>query len=177
MLKPLVNLEDIRTRHDATEFILQPTIQTSVGVLLSLLQKIGPVDKILLRIQKCTTKPNDFLVLTTTLSGAISIDNVLRNDILSHLHTLPISSNCLQYFSELHSECNVEELIDLRQRITDAVDAELTTENKAEMVVIRHGFDEELDFLKEQFECLDITLAKLAKFLYNKHSQLHDTTP
>ena len=175
MLKPLINLEAIRTRHDATEFFLHPTMQTSVGVLLSLLKNVGPIDKILLRIQKCTTKPNDFLILTTTLSAAISISNVLRNDILSFMDAQqPDSSKnlCSQYFSELHSQCNVEDLIDLRERITAIVDVELTIENKKATLVIRHGFHEELDLWKEQYEYLEDTLAELANHLFQKHNQL-----
>lgn len=166
MLKPLIDLDAIRTRHDAIEFVLEPTIQTSVSVLLSLLPKFGPIDKILLRIQKCTAKPKDFLVLTTTLSAAISMNSVIRNDII------PVSSKCTQYFSDLHSQCHVEELIGLRQCIMNVIDVELTVDNKAETVGIRRGFDEELDILKEQFEYLDITLAEVAEVLYNKHGQL-----
>ncbi|VEU35637.1 unnamed protein product [Pseudo-nitzschia multistriata] len=184
MLKPLTNLENIQTRQDAIELFLQPSMQASVGVLIGLLQKVGPVDKILMRIQKCTVKPTDFLVLTTTLSAAISIGNVLRNDLLASMnHTTappqqgPNSFSCdhqYSFFSELCIECNVEVMIDLRERITNTIDSELTLEEKGASVVIRHGFHEQLDGWKEQYECLEETLAEAAKDLYHKYGQQLD---
>jgi DNA mismatch repair protein MSH5 len=181
MLKPLISLEGIRTRQDATELFLQSGMQTSVGVLLGLLPKVGPIDKILIRIQKCATKPQDFLVLTTSLSAAISIASVLRNDVLSlmeaaaHAHSSEVSLStplAFQFFSELHLQCNVEALIDLRERINRILDSELMMENKGSFVVIHHGFHEQLDAWKEEYECLEDTLREVAKDLFHKHGQL-----
>ena len=185
MLKPLINLEGIRTRQDATELFLQPSMETSVGVLLGLLPRVGPIDKILLRIQKCATKPQDFLVLTTSLSAAISIASVLRNDVLSlleaaaghaHAHSSEASllstPLALQFFAEMYLQCNVEALIDLRERVSSILDSELMMENKGSFLVIRHGFHEQLDAWKEEYECLEDTLREVAKDLFNKHCQL-----
>jgi DNA mismatch repair protein MSH5 len=160
-------------------------METSVGVLLSLLPRVGPIDKILLRIQKCATKPQDFLLLTTSLSAAISIASVLRNDVLSllestagyaHAHSseasLLSSPLALQFFLEMHQQCNVEALIDLRGRVSSILDSELMMENKGSFVVIRHGFHEQLDAWKEEYECLEDTLRDVAKDLFNKHCQL-----
>ena len=174
MLKPLINLEQIRSRQDVIEFFLQPYMETPVGILLNLLPKVGPIDKILLRFQKCAVKPQDFLVLITSISAAISIANVLRNDILSFMEARPDLSTplALQFFSELHLQFNVESLISLRERISTIIDSELMMESKDSLVAIRCGVYEQLDFWKEQYESLQGILAEVANGLYQKHGQL-----
>lgn len=174
MLKPLINLEDIRTRQDVIEFFLRPSMETSVGVLLNLLPKVGPIDKILLRFQKCTVRPQDFLVLIASASSAISIADVLRHDILSLLDVRAdmLTPLAFKFFSELHLQFNMESLVNLRERISSIVDSELMIENKGAFVAIRYGVDKQLDFWKEQYESLEEVMAEAADDIYQKHGHL-----
>lgn len=174
MLKPLIDLEGIRSRQDVVELFLRPYMETPVGILLSLLPKVGPIDKILLRFQKCAVKPQDFLVLITSLSAALSVANVLRNDILSLLQARPDLSTelALSFFSDLCSRFKMDSLINLRERITTIIDSELMIENKGSFVAIRYGVDKQLDFWKDQYDNLEGILAEVAERLYHKHTQL-----
>jgi hypothetical protein len=43
------------------------------------------VDSILIRMQKCSTNPRDFCVLTRTLAAAVNISSTLGNEILTKL--------------------------------------------------------------------------------------------
>ena len=176
MLKPLIDLEDIRSRQDVVEFFLRPYMETPVGILLNLLPKVGPIDKILLRFQKCAVKPQDFLVLITSLSAAITVANVLRNDILSLMQARPdLSTNlALKFFSDLHLQFNMDALINLRERITTIIDSELMVENKGSFVAIRYGVDKQLDFWKDQYDGLEGILAEVAERLYHQHTQLNE---
>ena len=174
MLRPLIDLDGIRTRQDATEFFLQPCMQTAIGFLLGFLPKIGSLDRILLRIQKCVTKPQDFLILTTTLSAAVSIASIVRNDILSLIESHSEVSTPLaqQFFSELYTQCNVKVMTNLRERIMAVIDIEAMMEGKGSSIVIRHGFHEQLDSWKEQYDSLEEILLGVGKDLYHKNSQL-----
>lgn len=155
MLKPLIDMQAIVERQNVIELFMQPNINTTAGVLLNLLGKVGPIDKIILRMQKCATQPMDFLVLTRTLSAAVAICNNLRNDILPRLEL----SNTNQSHGFLRSLCqrsNASVLIDLHEQISAIVDEEATNVLKT-AVVIRHGFHQELDEWKDQYEFLEGT--------------------
>jgi MutS domain III len=171
MLKPLIDLEAITTRQDTVERLLQPTLETVVGILNTQLKRVGPIDKILLRIQKCTSKPQDFLILKTTLSAAISIGQVLRDNVLSLIDARPGMSTelCYRYLSTLQAQCNLEVLMSLRECISVTIDEESTL---GSAIVIRYGFDEELDKWKEQYECLEDDLQLVARDLHRRHPQL-----
>ncbi len=172
MLKPLVNLEAILTRQDTVECFLQPIHETAVGILNTHLKRVGPVDKILLRIQRCTTKPQDFLVLKTTLSAAIAIGQVLRHNVLSVIETGSVAMStelCYKYLSALQMRCNTDVSMSLRERISMTIDEESTL---GSAIFIRHGFDEQLDNWKEQYEGLEEQLQLVASDLHQKHPLL-----
>jgi DNA mismatch repair ATPase MutS len=155
MLKPLIDLQAIVARQDAVELFTRVNLQTSVGVLLNLLGKIGPVDKILTRMQKCSTQPSDFLVLTKTLSAAVAISSALRNEILPMLEGH--NGQTIQGHPVLNSifqRCNAPVLLELQERITMIVDEEATNDSKSS-VVIRNGFNDELDEWKDHYEHLE----------------------
>ncbi|KAG7342107.1 DNA mismatch repair protein MutS [Nitzschia inconspicua] len=176
MLKPLNNLEAINTRLDCIELFLKPILQATVGVLCSLLKKVGPVDSIIIRIQKCTTKPKDFLMLNSSLYAMISLSNVIRNDILTTIHSIPDLSTrrCFNFFSNILEEFNIQSMLRLRERISAVVDEEatMTRDLHTQKVAIRYGFDEQLDAWRDQYEDLDRTLEGVGKVLYQQYPQL-----
>lgn len=170
MLKPLLDKSEISRRQDGVELFLRTEFQTSVGVLLNWLEKIGAVDRIIVRMQKCNTSPMDFSVLSRTLSAALAVADLLTNEFLAKLATL--ASACqlqesagardqlavlARYHAFLESivqKCCVSVLRDLEERITSIVDEAMTMEAK-DAVVIQTGFHEELDAAKETFNNLD----------------------
>ena len=79
-LKPLLDLNAIRERHDAIDLFLKPNFQAHVITLLDLLRQIGSVDKILVRMQRCHSAPMDFLVLSKTLAAAMTICSTLKEE-------------------------------------------------------------------------------------------------
>jgi hypothetical protein len=169
MMKPLIDLEAIRERQDAVELFMQTPLQTTTGVLLTFLAKIGPVDKILTRMQKCATHPMDFIVLTRTLAAAVAISNILRGDILPALEASNDQSH--QFLHDISRRCNAPALAELQQEIVDIVDDELTSELKTS-VVIRRGFHLQLDEMKDQYETLEDTLEDVGAEIQRQHPEL-----
>jgi len=88
MLQPLLDPVILNQRYDGIDLFLHPECcnggvsnGTNVGVLLNLMSRVGAVDKILLRMQKCVASPQDFLVLLRTLSAAVTLCATLGGDI------------------------------------------------------------------------------------------------
>lgn len=150
MLRPLVNVDDIIERQNAVEVFMQPALQTHVGILLSFLQQIGSVDNILLKMQKCSTQANDFLILMKTLAAALSISSTLGNDILPRLEHEPVQA----FLHNLLQGCNVDAMFTLKEQITAVIDEDATVELNSG-IVIRRGFHPQLDEWRDQYEDLD----------------------
>ena len=170
MLKPLLDAQAIAVRQNGVELMMQPEMQAAAGSILSLLEHVGAVDKILVRIQKCCAKPTDFLILTRTLSAGVTICLTLQQEILWKLEQQagphpsqgpngePIElwdEQAMQYkefVEHLLRRCHVAALQDLLERITSIVDEEAT--NECQSVVIRTGYHEQLDAFKQQYDSL-----------------------
>ena len=177
MLKPLFDIDAIKARQDAIECFVQPVSEEHALVICKYLKKIGPVDSILIRIQKCTTKPLDFLALTKAISSALAIYDTLGNNVLPRLErqhasrrVIPTDENenidgetldsgiqdsttSPTLLRSIYKRCDVEALRELMQQITQTVDEDATFSMK-HSVVIRDGFSAELDSLKEKYERL-----------------------
>ncbi len=171
MTKPLLDTEEIRKRHDGINLFLKPKFSAPVSTLLGLLQKVGAVDKILLRMQKCHSAPMDFLILSRTLSAAVSIVTILARDFREHLlfrestvdgqggNSTAVDAEGdvereIFFLDKVLNRCHVSELQDLHERIISIIDQEATAEKK-DSVAIHYGFHEELDNAKEAFDVLD----------------------
>ena len=184
MLKPLLDPGAIKKRHDGIELFLKPDLHTAVANVLTSLSNVGPIDKIILRMQKCHSSPNDFLILSKTISAALSIVSILTIDFRekflkempnlgvpeSNEHTMeeylkekdPQLGRYIQFLDVILGSCHVPVLKDLHERITSIVDQEATAESN-ESVVIHFGFHEELDNAKETFDMLDGEWSKHSK--------------
>lgn len=175
MLKPLVDVDAICTRQDGVEMFMLPDMQTSAGSLLNLLERVGAVDKILVRIQKCCVKHNDFLVLSKSLSSAVAIIDTLQEEVLWKLRQRvvvgptsdhqdesqmadpwqldPRAERYIAFTTDLLRRCDVTSLQTLFERLTNIIDEEATFECKS--IVIRPGHHEQLDAFKQQFDRLE----------------------
>lgn len=175
MLKPLIDVEEIAVRQDGVELFMMPDMQAAVGNILSLLDRIGAVDSILMRISKCCAKPTDFITLAKALSSAVAIIDTLNEDILWKLQqrvaAVPPEEMEVEqrdefyvaFVSKLLQNCHGEELQKLFERITSIVDEEATLESKE--IAIRPGHHEKLDAYKEQFDNLKDILSDVARGL------------
>jgi len=174
MLKPLLDPRAIQERQDGVALFLRTECSEIVSMLMNFLSKVGAVDKILLKMQKCHSVPMDFIVLSKTLQAANSIfttlNGDLRNMMLQEFHLEQDSSQDdgpggeesasrliqrqIAILDSILSHGHVSVLQDLYERIISIVDREGTLESK-ETVVINYGFHEELDNAKELFDNLD----------------------
>lgn len=167
MVKPLLDVDEISSRQDGVELFLCPDCAPAVQSVLGFLQKIGAIDKIILRMQKCVTAANDFLVLSKTLSAGISICSILFTDLMNYVNSLQNtefqeginSTNSFAirsqiYLQRLLEKCDINVLRKLHQRITSIIDVDITAEAK-DSIIIHFGFHEELDTAKEALERLD----------------------
>ena len=169
MMKPLMHVPAIEERQDAVELFLQTPLEATTGVLYNLLAKIGPVDKILARMQKCVTQPLDFVVLTRTLAAAIGISNTLQSAILPALEASGDQSH--HFLLRIFQRCHAPLLAELQQDIVNTVDEELTAELKTS-VAIRRGFHPELDEMKDKFDNLQNILADAGARIHRQHPEL-----
>lgn len=178
MLKPLLDPRAIEERQDGVSIFLRGDCREIAAALVNFLAKVGAVDKILLKMQKCHSVPMDFIVLSKTLSAATSIiatlNGELRNQLIQIQHTEQKMCRDEEQIGEgidsilirrqiavvdsILSSCHVSVLHDLHERIISIIDQEGTAESK-EAVVINYGFHEELDNAKELFDNLDETLS------------------
>lgn len=172
MLKPLMDVDAIAERQDGVELFMLPDIKTPVSSILNYMDRIGAVDKILSRIQKCCAKPNDFLVLAKALSSAVAIVDVLREEVLWKLQQRlgpdtsqipegmeldawqldPQAERYLACVTKLLENCHAADLQNLFEKITELIDEVATQETKC--IVIRQGQHEQLDAHKKQFALL-----------------------
>jgi DNA mismatch repair ATPase MutS len=183
MLKPLVNVNAIAMRQDGVELFTLPEMNDTGGSIMKLLSRIVAVDKILIRIQKCTSKPSDIVALIRTLGVASHICDTLQHEVLFNLRqrvrpdpsefpdgVLPAAAwqggggggggdddneRVAQYVAFVEGilqSCRVTEINNLKEQLSEVIDESATDDWHA--VVIRQGYSETLDQLKEQYACL-----------------------
>lgn len=184
MSKPLLDPAEIRKRHDGIDLFLRPNFSSSVSKVMNFLQRVGAIDKILLRMQKCHSASMDFLILSRTLSAAVSIVTILGSDFRGQLlgtenemdtqESIVVDETVrreLNFLEKILDRCHVSELQDLNERIISIIDQEATAEKK-DSVVIHYGFHEDLDNAKEAFDVLDETLSAVGAQVLKSHPEL-----
>lgn len=177
MLKPLVNREAIQQRQDGVEMFLRSDFQASTGVLLTELEKVGAIDRIMLRMSKCQTTGMDFVVLARSLSSTLTICHTMEATFVPKLNALlqsardddvpsEVALRYERYLLFVHSiiqRCSTQSLRDVLLRISEIIDEEATLEEADSFVVVKLGFHEELDCAKEKFDALGIILSDAGK--------------
>jgi len=190
MMQPLRNPERIQRRHVAMELFLHPSSHGHATLLLERLGQVGNMDGVLLRMQRCCSQPNDFLVLGRMLEAAYGIVMTLgdvreraveidKEGLLllggsesgEDVHQQQQKYPSVAFVNELMGRCHAEALRKLRERLASVIDEEVTAEVK-DHVVIHYGFHEELDRAKETFETLDETLSEVGRQVLAKHQEL-----
>ena len=163
MMKPLLDVEMISSRQDGIELFLSPDSDAAVQNISWYLQKVGAVDKVLLRMQKCITAPSDFLVLMKTLEASLNICSILLTDLTNLVNKMieedegcndTFALRAKTFLDGILKKCHLPILSELHQRMISIIDQEMTAEAKTN-IVLHFGFDEELDSAKEALERLD----------------------
>jgi hypothetical protein len=186
MLKPLRDVQEIIFRQDGVELFMLPDLQTSVGTIYRLMSRVGAVQKILARIQKCISKPNDFVALMRSLSAAVNIVDTLHDEILWRVHNLagpepengdpdnrdPKALSYIDFVEQILDQCDADKLHDLFELIFSIVDEEAMEEAKGR-VVIRDGYSEVLDSQKESYSRLQETLINCTRAIEDHHPHLN----
>lgn len=161
-------------------------MQSIVGLLLNLLQQVGAIDKILLRIQKCHSLPVDFLTLSATLRAALAICNILSHDLILQVSSSNRDSfhssgshsaakedsfgpRSIAFLNSILERCFLPVLQGLYERITSVVDEEMTSHVR-DAVIIQSGFNEKLDTAKSAFESLSGKQRMSIRWAYQKAS-------
>lgn len=177
MLKPLVDVEAILRRQDGVELFLLPDFQDSTGAILKLLERVGGVDKIIRRMEKCVTQAQDFGILVRSIKAAIQICAILRQDIL---WALSMSSphqeveSYIAFIEGLLHNCSPAPLQDLSERLTAAIDETATYEWDSQSIVIRDGFNKELDMMRDQYHELEEILEDICNDLVHQFPHLSE---
>lgn len=186
MLKPLRDVGEINSRQDGVELFMLPDLQTSIGTIYRLMSRVGAVQKILTRIQKCVSKPNDFVILLRSLSAAVAIVDTLHDEILWKLRIRagPEPKNgyiddrdhkALSYIASVEQildPCDPDKLHDLFELLSSVIDDEAMEESKGRLV-IREGYSEVLDSHKQCFEKLQEILTGWTASIEEKNPHLH----
>ena len=164
MLKPLTDVAAIAARQDGIELFMLPEMRTTSATLSTLMERIGSVDGILLRIQKCMNKSQDFLSLTKSLSSAAAIVDVLQEEVMWKLSQRfspegdieKKGIDFINFIVQILERCDIEKLQGLFELITSIIDEEATSLHKT--IVIQVGYNTQLDTYKQHFVQLEETL-------------------
>jgi DNA mismatch repair ATPase MutS len=184
MLKPLIDCHAIAVRQDGVELFLLPDMQDAAGEILRLLKGIGATDQILARLQKCNTKPKDFVTLSKSLAEAMAILDTLQREVWWRLQQrfpspptqvaadgMPVEGGLLaqkdaamqggQEMEQPYKEFVAGILdrcdIDALQSLYERITSIIDEEMtlQTKAISILYGHDEELDAFKQQFERLE----------------------
>lgn len=180
MLKPLLEKDKIELRLDGVQFFCLQECAQYVCKLNACLSKIGAVDKILLRLQKCNACPMDFIILIQALKNGIEIATICSGE-LWHIAAMAStdsqggqSNTTIQakgFLESILNRCNIPEMRRLYDRLVSTIDTEVTLDTK-DCVCINYGFNEQLDSAKESLESLDETLSLMGTQILHKHPEL-----
>lgn len=152
MRQPLLDLAEIGQRQDGVELFMQ--LQGEADSIRAALKRVGAVPQVLARLQKCAAQPTDYGILAQSLAAAKSILGHL-NDVLWKLQGQEEVDAYRAFVDTIMRGCNIEGIDQIHNCIHETIDVQGTLEMKT--LVVRAGFNEYLDLLKNHFDCLDGT--------------------
>ena len=146
MTQPLRDAAKIRQRHTAIDLFLHPECHPAVSLVLERLSDVVSMDAILMRMQRCSTQPNDFLVLIRMLDAAYTIVSTLSGDLREKAYMLDREAGfsgmvddaggggelnkdlypSVAYIDDLLRRCHVPVTRDLREKMIAVIDVEVS---------------------------------------------------
>jgi MutS domain III len=163
MVRPLLDAQAIEARLDGVQLFLDPASEPYVATLTDHLRHVGAIDQILVRMQKCRVKPNDFLVLMYTLLHGLEIVRTLHQmrSMINESVSLVTSDGSYSFqdlprfvifLDELVSQCDAATCQDVLDRIQSTIDEDDVKNNR--FSIIRRGRDAALDEYRDRFDTL-----------------------
>lgn len=146
MTQPLRDAAKISQRHTAIDLFLHPECHPAVSLVLERLSDVVSMDAILMRMQRCSTQPNDFLVLIRMLDAAYAIVSTLSGDLREKAYMLDREAGfsgmvdgaggggelnkdaypSVGYIDDLLRRCHVPVTRDLREKMIAVIDVEVS---------------------------------------------------
>ena len=149
-------MDAILHRQNGVALFLLPEFQDVLGTILKLVERVGGVDKILRRMEKCVTQSQDFGALVKSIKAALQICGMLQQDILWALQNSRSDEEVdgyIGFIRGLLQSCSPAPLQELSERLTADIDETASNEWDSSMV-IRDGYKEELDLMRDKYHQL-----------------------
>jgi len=127
--------------------------------------KFADVPIVISRMQKCQTRPLDFVSLKISVDAAIQIHGLLCGDIKRAGET-----SHHKFITHITKLINQRCLIEISRKIEAAIDLELTRQTKE--ICINDGFSPDLDNAKLRFDELDDLLSRVGVSVAQRAPQL-----
>ena len=111
---------------------------------------------IIRRMEKCVTQSQDFGILVRSIKAALQICGMLQQDILWALQNSAPDAEVDSYIAVVQGllqSCSPAPLLELSERLTTAID-ETATSEWGSSIVIREGYSEQLDLLRDKYHQL-----------------------
>lgn len=131
LLMPLLDVEEIRARHDAVEYFTQnPEIKNRAGAAV---KRTGDLERLYSRVANGKILPREMLQLSESVKGAADLKKILKESREKSLEKLV---------------SGMDDISDVARWIDMTIDPE-TTNSFGKGAVIRRGVDKELDEIRE----------------------------
>ncbi len=166
MLKPLRSVDRIVQRQLVVELLMQPDAMEVVTNARRLLGKVADVQRCLVRLRRASVTVTDWVKLAQTAQHVLLLHNCLA--VLAHLAARhggggegggPSAVEAV--VQGMLGRISREALGRAADAINTIIDVDLTRESK--MVVVRTGYDEELDSARADFDALEEFLSAEAR--------------
>ena len=169
MRKPLVDLQHIKDRADALELLQSPDKIEWCSEQEKRLRKYHDLPNLLIKLKKAEAAPRDWVKLHSTLQVALKIAASLEKLVESFPEPEEGAPDCL-LLRYLVAELDGEALSHSLQVMTSTLDCPAM--QAADAIVIRAGYDEELDRMRYLYDNLETYLSRAARETIGHHPNL-----
>lgn len=156
MQRPFNDAERINQRLDGVGLVVCQTNRDFISDVVKLLRHVHDLPRTLLRIKKVEATYVDWCRLQSTLEAALGVCEQM-----SHFTQQgDKAEDHRQYIDGLLSPISTQSVYQAHQLVTHAIDTKESFSTQS--VVIRHGYDAQLDHERELFENLESELTEAA---------------
>ncbi|CAM9849725.1 unnamed protein product [Ectocarpus fasciculatus] len=174
MLKPLHDIAAISVRQDGVEVLMQAENAEICRRLRSQLSKSYGMTRIIMRIKKVASTFADWCKLITSIESALDVRDglaLLRTSAGAAV-TVDGSFGHEAFLARLLDSIDSVVLRECLEGLCTVIDPVASAQDKE--VVIRPGFDEELDNMRERLEDLPDILQQIGQIVLNENSVLEE---
>ncbi|CAN0034956.1 unnamed protein product [Ectocarpus sp. 6 AP-2014] len=174
MLKPLHDIAAINVRQDGVEVLMQAENAEICRRLRSQLSKSYGMTRIIMRIKKVAWTFADWCKLITSIESALDVRDglALMRTSAGAAVTVGGSFGKESFLARLLDDIDPVVLRKCLEGLCTVIDPVASAQDKD--VVIRPGFDEELDSMRERLEDLPDILQQIGQIVLNENSVLEE---